>query len=198
MGTHPIFESDFDCLTDILKYGRIQVHERNLAQEAIGNDALLATGPCLAISQLERDPPCLEANSPREGPSSWLQGYPGFCCLQNPHSSRWSQEARVQGCHHGQARPPGCLRAIRPSSPICCRGACWPSLRCAPRPQLILGWRGLHLQVDRWLNPRIVEAPQHHRLATIPINNWLTSTVLRFLIKGGVAQKKKKKKKKKS
>merc|ERR1712038_1211152 len=25
MGTHPIFESDFDCLTDRLKYGRIQV-----------------------------------------------------------------------------------------------------------------------------------------------------------------------------
>ena len=31
-------------LLDRLKYGRIQVYERNLAQKAIGNDALFATG----------------------------------------------------------------------------------------------------------------------------------------------------------
>jgi len=26
MGTHPIFESDFDCLTDVLKNGRGRIH----------------------------------------------------------------------------------------------------------------------------------------------------------------------------
>ena len=31
-------------ILDRLKYGRIQVYERNLAQKAIGNDALFATG----------------------------------------------------------------------------------------------------------------------------------------------------------
>jgi len=63
MGTHPIFESDFDCLTDRLKYGRIQIYERNLAQKAIGNDALFATGSRLAIQKPECHPPGFKTNS---------------------------------------------------------------------------------------------------------------------------------------
>merc|ERR1712212_434671 len=74
MGTHPIFESDFDCLTD-WKYGRIQVHERDLAQEAIGNDALLATGSRMAVQKSECHSPCITTHPPRKGATSRLQGH---------------------------------------------------------------------------------------------------------------------------
>merc|ERR1711957_99023 len=102
MGTHPIFESDFDCLTDLEKYGRLQVHERDLAQEAIGNDALLATGPRLAVPKLEHDSSCFKANSTRKGTSSRIQGNSGNCRLQNPYATWWPKEASAQGSHHGK------------------------------------------------------------------------------------------------
>jgi len=82
MGTHPIFESDFDCLTDRLKYGRIQIYERNLAQKAIGNDALLATDSRLAIPKLERHPSGFTTNSTRKSSTIGLQSNSGICCIQ--------------------------------------------------------------------------------------------------------------------
>merc|ERR1712137_627606 len=97
MGTHPIFESDFDCLTDRLKYGRIQVYERNLAQKAIGNDALFATGSCLAIQKPERHPPGFKTNSSRKGTTIGIQGHSRFRRLQNPYPTWWTQEASTKG-----------------------------------------------------------------------------------------------------
>merc|ERR1711957_396159 len=149
MGTHPIFESDFDCLTDLEKYGRLQVHERDLAQEAIGNDALLATGPRLAVPKLEHDSSCFKANSTRKGTSSRIQGNSGNCRLQNPYATWWPKEASAQGSHHGKASPPRCVRPVRSSSPIGRRRTCRTPLWCSPRHELVLGRRRLNLQVFR-------------------------------------------------
>merc|ERR1711990_1058885 len=140
MGTHPIFESDFDCLTDRLKYGRIQVYERNLAQKAIGNDALFATGSCLAIQKPERHPPGFKTNSSRKGSTIGIQGHSRFRRLQNPYSTWWTQEASPKGCHYGQTSSPRCVHAIRSPSSVCCRRACRTSLRCPPSTQLLLDW----------------------------------------------------------
>merc|ERR1739848_208093 len=120
MGTHPIFESDFDCLTDkLIENGRLQVYERNLAKEAIGNDAISPTNSCLAIPKLEHHPSSSQTNSTRKGPTTRIQGQTGIRCIQNQNPSRRPKEARSQWQNYGQASAYGCLRQIRSTTSIC-------------------------------------------------------------------------------
>merc|ERR1712037_400946 len=93
MGTHPIFESDFDCLTDLIENGRIQVHERSLAQEVFGHYAILAANSCLAVPKPQHHPPSFQANSTRKGPTTRIQGHSGLRRLQNQDPPRWTKEA---------------------------------------------------------------------------------------------------------
>merc|ERR1739848_728445 len=116
MGLIP-FLSPISIVYRLEKYGRIQVHERNLAQEAIGNDALLAADSRLAVQKPEHHPPRVEANSPGEGTSPRLQSHSGIRCLQNPNATWWSQEARAKGSDHGQTGAPGCLRPVCATTP---------------------------------------------------------------------------------
>ena len=47
--------------------GRVQVHARDLAQEAVGRDALPAAHPLLAVPAAVGDPPLSAADSSGEG-----------------------------------------------------------------------------------------------------------------------------------
>merc|ERR1711962_425657 len=142
--------------------GCVQVHDRDVPQEAERRDALPAEDPVLALQAAHQGPPRPEVHPPRQGQEAGIQEQARLRDLPYCHAPWWTQEARCQGLPIRQAQDLWCRQGTeaREEPPVHCRGARRPQTQGTARAQLLLGGPGLDLQVLRGDHDR--PPPQGH------------------------------------
>merc|ERR1711973_438187 len=131
--------------------GCVQVHDRDVPQEAERRDALPAEDPVPALQAAHQGPPRPEVHPSRQGQEAGIQEQARLRDLPYCHAPWWTQEACCQGMPIRQAKDLWCRQRTeaREEPPIHCRGACRPETQGSPCAELLLGGSGFHLQVLR-------------------------------------------------
>merc|ERR1712111_198305 len=98
-----------------LQDGCLQVHDRDVPQEAERRDALSAEDQVLALQAADKGPPRPQVNPSRQGQEAGIQEQTGLRDLPYSYAPWWTQDL---WCRQGTE--------AREEPPVHRRGACWP------------------------------------------------------------------------
>merc|ERR1711862_471299 len=94
--------------------GCVQVHDRDVPQEAERRDALPAEDPLLALQAAHKGPPCTKVDPPRQGQEAGIQEQTRLRDLPYCYARGGRKRPVAKGCPYGKPKTSGAVKEQKP------------------------------------------------------------------------------------